>query len=831
MNHKYIQKIRRNIVNNINLVVTDTENNIIFVSDHYAKIMGYKPNELIGKSPSILKHYSTNNSLFKHTSMWEDLEKYAKWNGILKNQKKNSDAIFFETDIYKDFDNQHNHIGYHAIYTDITHTIVSPHKFIFDNGFTETFFASNDELIVICLCESEYDNKQRIIEISKKLSTLIGLDKKTILENEYGFADIISQKSIYYKNPEKLISDYDKGEDLIIELTYTDVDIKKYKLTIVPIHFELERAKIFKLQDITKELKYAEDLDTIIKSKNTFLANLSHEIKTPLNAINGFLTLLQLRENDKEKLDYINIILNSSNHISELANDVIDFTGMDNNKLEIIPREFTPKDIQSTIELFFAKSMEKNIEFTTYISPQLPDIMEQDILRLKQVITNLISNAIKFVDEGGFITINIHYHLGNLYFTIEDNGIGMTKNQIKKIFDPFSQATKDTKMFYGGTGLGLSVVKKIVETMNGVIKVDSKAGVGSTFSVKIPVKSIKEHRTEGKLQINEITMFAPSFSSNKHSIIEQYLMDFTTAKIKKVDTLFDVENSCIIINFEDVDENLDTILNLSRKNKVVLIKKMSVVIQSFENSECITEINLPLMGSKLYNALNTLVTGVVSSKEKDESLDSLHISGNILVADDLDSNRTLIKELLSPYDVTISFAVNGAEAVTKFNQSIKDNKSAFDLILLDMNMPILTGSMVAQKIRKFENQFQLKHTPIVALTANRYNSKADNRLINMDEYLPKPINLKQMLSIIIKYTSNLELKQDFDNFDKIGLLREIKDCFMQNNVKKMQMIIKDVDNHFTKDENTLIKELSTCNNKRQFNLSYNKLMKFLRRKY
>jgi len=822
---EYIKNIPNEVLKNLNIVVTDKDNNIIYASDHYLFIMGYEQDEVLGKNPSIFKHPSVTD----FSSLWDNLESKHHWNGILKNIKKNGETIYFNGDIYKDFDNDGNHKGFHSIHTDISNTITNPHKFIFDNELSHLFFTNDIEYSIICFCDGD---KQKLLGISKKVTELTGIDKNYIEKYNLWLSDIISSKSKYWNNIPKLISEYENGKDIIIQLKNLDTEYdKKFKVSIVSFIYQNKIARIFKLTDITNELNYSVQLNKLIESKNSFLAHISHEIKTPLNAINGFLSLLQLKEKDKEKLNYINIVANSSKHILDLTNDIIDLASIDNKKLEIIPREFSAKDIQNTIEVFFAKCLEKNIEFEIFISPHLPEVMLQDILRLKQIFTNLISNAIKFVDENGSIYIDIHHYNNSLYFDITDNGIGMSKKQLENIFKPFSQASKDIKMIYGGTGLGLALVKEIVELMNGTINVESELNKGTTFSVKIPIETVKNYIFKGKLQTNNILIFAPSFSKNTYNLLKKYLIEFSTAKIKKLFKLNNINDSFIFINYEDV-KNKNILNELSKNNKLILIKKMSNVIKGFENNKNITELNLPLLGSSIYDALTELWNGCCSNKKNDFDSLNLHIKGNIMVVEDSNSNRLLIKELLSVYDVNITFAVNGKEAFELFKQNIINNKSTFDLILLDINIPIFNGHTVAKKIRNFEEKLNIERTPLIALTANRFNINSNNlKYDNIDEYITKPINLKQILSVIIKYTSNLNFPLKFNNLEKSTIMKNIRDAYL-NNDKNIQKLIINVKNKFKQEEINILNEiLKHPNNKRKFNNLYNEIMKLIRKNY
>lgn len=829
-----ISDLPNHILDKLNIVVTDNNNIITFVSPHYAKLMGYAVDEMIGKTPGSFRYPESYTHLpwDWNVFFWEKLNSEKEWHGVLKNKKKNGDAVYVSQDIYKQFDESGNHLGFYSIISNITDTITKPHKFVFDNELTQTFL-SNDELTALCLCESETNPTQKIVEISDKLAAMIGFDKEYFRKNTVSFTEVISSKSKYYKNLPSLVEDFmSDDESVVIELDdKISNTVKKFKLMITPFYYveNVTLARIFRLIDITKELEYTEKLNRVIETKNKFLANISHEIKTPLNAINGFLTLLESREENKEKLDYLNIILSNTHHILDLANDIIDLAGIDNNNVRIIPRQFTVKDLQTTIEIFFAKSAEKNIEFDTYISPQLPEVMEQDILRLKQIYTNLISNAIKFVDPGGLIKVDIHKYGSNLHFTIEDNGIGMTPEQRKTIFSPFTQATEDIKLYYGGTGLGLSVVKEIVKMMGGSITVESEIGKGTTFTVITPVKIIKDKKVEGKLNIDSVSICAPSFSINSFNTIKKYLMHFTNAKIQTIDKddPCNIENSCLIINLSDY-HYIEKIKERSKYNKIILIKKMTDIIHDFDDNPNVVEITVPVLGSKLYNALNGLYNDIITPKKSAGAFD-FQISGKILVADDMESNRLLIKELLSKYQISLDLVPDGKDAIELFNKSIKHKKSSYDMIFLDMNMHMVDGFKASQHIREFEKEMDIERTPIIALTANRYDAN-DSRLINMDEYLPKPINLKHLLSTIIKYTSN-RLPDTKDETDRILMLKEIRDCFMGGGTNLSHMIDK-MSKYFSEEEKNFLNKLKQVNgNKREFNTIYNQIIKKVRQNY
>jgi len=244
------------------------------------------------------------------------------------------------------------------------------------------------------------------------------------------------------------------------------------------------------------------DAERASHAKSGFLANMSHEIRTPLNAINGFISLLKKEETDVEKLEYFEIINQSSVTLLQIINDMLDFSKIESGKLHIETVDFFPKkELYGTAKLFQAKAAEKEIVLDINCNDDMPEILHGDALRLKQILTNLLSNAIKFTPARGEIFCKITYKDGHIFFRVEDNGIGITEDKQQTIFEPFSQADSSTVREYGGTGLGLSISAKLVEMLGGRLKVKSKVGQGSHFFFSIPI-------TVGVIEKNEDTLIS-----------------------------------------------------------------------------------------------------------------------------------------------------------------------------------------------------------------------------------------------------------------------------------------------------------------------------------
>jgi signal transduction histidine kinase len=256
-----------------------------------------------------------------------------------------------------------------------------------------------------------------------------------------------------------------------------------------------QRRKYHKLHEDLRRTKILAEKAT--QHKSQFLANMFHEIRTPLNAIIGFITLLRENETDEKKLKYLDIITNSSDSLLQIINDILDVSKIESGKLEIEPHNFNPyKDLIPVAELFQAKAAEKNIVLKVKYNNDMPELLYGDSLRIKQIFSNLLSNAIKFTPEGSEVKCVVWYKKGKLNIIVKDRGIGISEEQQKKIFQPFTQADGSIVRKYGGTGLGLTISMELSRLLGGEITLRSKEGKGSVFRLSLPVPIGVEKKKE-----------------------------------------------------------------------------------------------------------------------------------------------------------------------------------------------------------------------------------------------------------------------------------------------------------------------------------------------
>lgn len=507
-----------------------------------------------------------------------------------------------------------------------------------------------------------------------------------------------------------------------------------------------------------RESNKVEELSNL-SSSHEFVANVTHELRTPLTGILGFVSILKETKLDEEQQEFIGTIEKSSNNLLRLVNDILDHSKASNGKIEIDDHSFDLlESIEESIEGYITKVAEKYIELGLHIDPTLPRNLVGDSTKISQVMLNLLSNAIKFTPEHGLVNISIvklqeDSQSIDIKFSVKDSGIGISSDKIEKIFEAFSQADSSTNREFGGTGLGLSISSSFVEIMGGKLEIESIENKGTTFFFTLNLKKealIKE-RKYIDLKQKSIGYVIPRDNETYKVIDEnlEYYIKRTNAKYRTYyqDEIFDLReeelpNTLFINHRYSLDEGvIDRFLTL--KTKIVLIscadaeKITTLYKKSIDNF-----VFKPINYSKTIKALSVNEKKVNEKQEKNANL-----SRDILVAEDNVINQKLIKHLLVNMNMNVTLANNGLEAFELYK------KNSYTMILMDMQMPIMSGVEATKEILAYEKKLGLKHTPIIAATANDSSEHIEEYLkIGMDGFIGKPINLQKLQSIINEHS-------------------------------------------------------------------------------
>ena len=529
-----------------------------------------------------------------------------------------------------------------------------------------------------------------------------------------------------------------------------------------------------KSEELVLAQKQAEQAN---QSKSDFLANMSHEIRTPMNAIVGMSYLIQKTDLTPKQENYILKIDSASKALLGIINDILDFSKIEAGKLNIEIIEFElDKVLNDLATLVTLKAQEKDIEVLFSIDKDVPYQLLGDPLRLGQILTNLTTNAIKFTEQGEVILKIRKLKQKNkqvvLEFLVKDTGIGLSEEQVKKLFKKFTQADSSTTRQYGGTGLGLTISKNLIEMMNGEIWVESQLGEGSNFYFTISFRLQDNPQANRQIFTNELKGLNALIVDDNNAaleILEESLNSFFMIVSKAsngADAISMVDSAesthpydLVIVDWKMPEmtgtQTIEAIKKLPQiKNvpKFIMLTAYGVesVMQEVERLNVDGFLVKPMNPSILFNTILEIF-GKDSFKEKLETIPSKHMDASldsirgakILLTEDNDINQEIATELLEGKGFHVTVACNGKEAVEKVSQF------EFDCVLMDIQMPVMDGYLATQEIRSDK---RFKSLPIIAMTANAMKTDRDKCInVGMNDHVAKPINPKTLFSTLSKW--------------------------------------------------------------------------------
>ena len=516
-----------------------------------------------------------------------------------------------------------------------------------------------------------------------------------------------------------------------------------------------------------RKLKAAVDsADKANRAKTDFLSSMSHDIRTPMNAIVGLSLLTEKNADDptivRENLQKMN---RASNHLLTLINDILDISKVESGKLNMSPVTFSIVECaENLVTISQPMVKEKNIDFRFHIDRVSHEYLYADQLRINQIFINLLSNAIKYTEPGGQVCVDMKEEPGQtdksvqLVYKVSDNGIGMTPEFMAKMYEPFSRQTDSRVNAISGTGLGLAITKQMIDLMNGTIDCQSEAGKGTTFTVKLEITIADRQMEEMKLPPIRVLI------ADDDEVLLETAKDTLRSIGVKADTARSgaeaiqmisdsADYQVMILDWKMPDMDGIEVTRRLRKEAhndipVILISAYdySDIESAAKEAGICGYICKPLFCSTLYNKINEVLGNKSAPVNPDSDLEDF-TGMRILVAEDNDINWEIISNILEMHGIETERAENGQLVLDRINDK---EKAGFDLIFMDIQMPVMNGLNATKAIRSLDDP-EIANIPIIAMTADAFSENVSECLAaGMNGHISKPIDIKLVMKEIRK---------------------------------------------------------------------------------
>ena len=523
------------------------------------------------------------------------------------------------------------------------------------------------------------------------------------------------------------------------------------------------------MNSFNKKLRVmAKEAEAASKAKTDFLSTMSHDIRTPMNAIIGLTTIAEKKLDDREAVEEsLRKISLASSHLLTLINDILDISKVESGKLNLSPLTFSiVETVQNLMNLSQPMIKEKNLDFSFRINRMEKEYLYADQLRLNQIYINILSNAIKYTVPGGRVSVDLREEACEkegyikLIYCVADTGIGMSPEFMEKMYQPFSRQTDSRVNSIQGTGLGLAITRQMVELMNGTIECQSEIGKGTTFTItlELPVaeKQLEDMRIDGveALIADDDPILLDTAVDTLESLgikSEQAKSGKEALEMARQRHEAGKDYNVIILDWKMPDMNgIDTIRHIRKE----VDSKIPILLTSAYDWSDIEDaakeagangfISKPLFRSRLYEKINELLGTKVKTLEQED--DHSDLAGmNILIAEDNDINWEIISTMLGIFGITSQRAENGRICVDKMAEA---EEGRYDLIFMDVQMPEMNGLDATRHIRKLENKWAAS-IPIIAMTADAFSENVAECLkAGMNGHIAKPIDMKLVIKEI-----------------------------------------------------------------------------------
>ena len=750
-----------------NLMITSKDGAIEYVNPAFEKQTGYAKEEIIGQTPRVLKSGEQNEAFYQ--ALWKTILSGDVFRAVFINRKKSGELYHEEKTITPLRDSQGNITHFVSAGRDITGRRRAEEALRQAEEKYRTIF----ENAVVGIFQTTLDGQY--LTANPTLARILGYDSPQEL-----MATVADLNHQFYVEPDRraeflrLMQEQGAVSTFESEVYRKDGSViwisEDARLLYSPdgrvLGFEGTTVDITQRKQAEEELQKAKEAaEAATRSKSEFLANMSHEIRTPMNGILGMTELALDTDLTREQREYLRLVKSSGESLLRVINDILDFSKIEAGKLELETTDFRLNELLGeTLKTLAIRAHKKGLELSCHVKPEVPDGLCGDPGRLRQVLVNLVGNAVKFTMVGEVL---LHIEVDSrtqdgvrLHFAASDTGIGISPEMQKQVFAPFEQADGSMTRQYGGTGLGLSISRKLVEMMGGRLWVESTLGKGSVFhfTADFGLAEAAAGMPEELVSLKNVRVLVADDNATNRRILEETLKSWEMvpelacggkAALSALEKAWQTKRPFPLVLLDAHMPDLDGFSVVRRiRSKPELAGAVILMLtsdtQKGDLGRC-RELGIaahlvkPVTQSDLLDTILSLLGKRIAPAAEPESSPSQPQTSRtlrILLAEDNSVNQQLAVRLLRKRRHTVVVAGNGREAVDHLERS---KYSGFDIVLMDVQMPEMNGWEATAAIRARESQFGV-YTPIVAMTAHALKGDQERCLAaGMDGYVSKPI--------------------------------------------------------------------------------------------